>query len=275
MKKLLSLLVSLTIICSLSTASCASDIAPVMSDSRGTVLEPLKDKGFPEDFLARRTDLQLEVLYNRCKDKDILYGGSKICYMENEHRINLDPLGTIPSYDMVLEISPIYDIDNDRYGNNTYEACNVYVWYEWTSGHPAVKKTDAIAVNWDPSVWTYANEFQHVDYSNEWTEYFRQDRASNANQGGLGYYAYLNVYGSKLIGSTVFKLRPASSPMYPAGSIDPHKTSQISVNYVHDANPLLVQGVSLSNSTFGVSIDFGLFADEASDTFTTFYKFNP
>lgn len=45
--------------------------------------------------------------------------------------------------------------------------------------------------------------------------------------------------------------------------------------YVHDKNPIPVQGVSISVEGVGIGLDFGALADEASGTYNGYYKWEP
>ena len=131
-------------------------------------------------------------------------------------------------------------------------------------------------MNWDPNIWTFDGDFQHYDYSNKWTAYSGVTRPTERNQGGLGYYTYLDPNGTNLIGDTQFTLYPAQTPLYPAGSAEPHFRSEVNVNYVHDKNPLTpFTGVSLTVMDVGVGISYGTLADSASDTYNGYYKWRP
>lgn len=239
-----------------------------------TMFNALQQQGIPKDFLSRRTKEQIESLYQKCKGHNIAFGGSEITYLTEDGQV-VSPYGAIPEYDLILEISPLYDVGDDGDGNNTYDACWMFVYFNWTSGHPTVRKVDALAVNWDPDMWTFDGEFEHTDYSDRNTIYSSVTRPTERNQGGLGYYAYLDTNCSNLIGETQFTLYPATTPLYPAGSGEPHFRSEVNVNYVHDKNPLPVKGVSISVSGVGVGIDFGSSADEASATYNGYYKREP
>lgn len=201
-------------------------------------------------------------------------GGSEISYWKDGREV-IQTRGAIPEYDMALDVSTLYDVGDDGKGNNTYEECWVYVYYEWTSGHPAIRKVDGITVNWDPTVWSYKGEFKHTDYSDKWTAYSGVTSPARRVQGGLGYYAYLDSSGNNLVGDTRFTLIPAKTPLYPEGSSKPHFTSEINVNYGHDKNPLTwVTGVSFSVEGVGVGLTLGDLTDEASDTYTGYYSWS-
>lgn len=270
MKKYLSLLLSFAMLISICSVSALASNTPDYDAMRTS----LQQQGIPNNFLSRRTDKQIEDLYNQCNGHNIVFGGSEITYLKEDGSV-VSPSGAIPEYDMILEISPLYDVGDDGNGNNTYEACWMYVYYEWTSGHPKVRKVDAIAVNWDPDIWTFNGEFEHTDYSDKWTAYSGVTRPTERNQGGLGYYTYLDPSGSNLVGDTQFTLYPATTPLYPAGSAEPHFRSEVNVNYVHDKNPIPVQGVSISVEGIGIGLDFGALADEASGTYNGYYKWEP
>lgn len=258
-------------ICSLSISAFASNAS---SPDIETMRNALQQQGLPADFVERRSNLQIEELYYDCLSKDVVFGGSEISYW-NEGDEVITTRGAIPEYDMALEVSTLYDVGDDGNGNNTYEECWVYVYYEWAPGHPSVTKVDGITVNWDPDVWTYKGEFEHTDYSDKWTAYSGVTRPTQRAQGGLGYYAYLDPNGDNLVGDTRFTLIPAQTPLYPEGSSDPHFTSEINVNYGHDKNPLTwVTGVSFSYAGVGIGLSLGNLTDEASDTFTGYYTWN-
>lgn len=270
MKKILSLALAFMMFFSLSMPALASDTSVDIE----TMRYELQQKGIPSSFLERRSDIQIEKLYQDCLNHDIAFGGSEISYWKDGREV-IQTRGAIPEYDMALDVSTLYDVGDDGKGNNTYEECWVYVYYEWTSGHPAIRKVDGITVNWDPTVWSYKGEFKHTDYSDKWTAYSGVTSPARRVQGGLGYYAYLDSSGKNLVGDTRFTLIPAKTPLYPEGSSKPHFTSEINVNYGHDKNPLTwVTGVSFSVEGVGVGLTLGDLTDEASDTYTGYYSWS-
>lgn len=269
MKKFLSLLLALTMVFSLSTPALAISTPSLNTEEMRTILH---EKGFPYDFLNRRFDHQIEDLYNDCINENIVYGGSEISYLfENEE---YSPTrGTIPAGDMALEITTLYRYGRDNNGNETYTECWVFIYYEWTSGHPFIKKTDGITVNWDPNVWNYNGDFLHNDFADNMTTTSTVTRPSYLAQGGLGYSAYLLPVGSSLHGNTKFILVPAKYPLYPSSTGKPHFTSTINVNYGHDKNPLTwVTGVSFSYEGVGVGLTLGDLTDEAATSYIGYYK---
>lgn len=268
LKRMISMLLVLAVIFSFLVPVTASSGLLTIDAMR----EELLSKGIPEDFLNSRSDTQITELYQTCHEKNIEFGGSETSYWVNGETV-INTRAAIPTYDMKLEISTLYYVDTDVDGySSVYRECYVYVYYEWTSPHPLVRKYDAIAVNWDPSIWSYKGEFQHVDYSDKWTSYSSTTRPTECVQGGLGYYAYLSPLGSTLVGDTRFTLVPSKTPMYPSGSGQPGFTSTINVNYVHDKNPLPIQGVSFSVDGVGIGITFGGLADEAAASFSGRYS---
>ena len=270
MKKLISLALALAMVFALSIpAIAAHDSTP----STQIMVSLLREKGFSDDFLDRRTDIQLRELYERCKNNEVVFGGSEISYLKINSNGGVSPTGIIPDYDMILEISPLYDVGSDRYGNNTYEKCWVYVYYEWTPGRPTIAKKDAIAINWDSNIWSYSS-FTHTDYSDRKTPYYTYTSPAETNQGGIGYFAHLDPEGSHLIGDTTITLLPAKTPLYPASSGESHFTSAINANYVHDRN-LLPLGLSFSYKGMGISINYTSGTDSTSDSYVGYYKWKP
>ena len=179
---------------------------------------------------------------------------------------------------MTLDISTLWKIGQDSAGHNIREECYVFVYYEWLNGEPDVRKLDALHVDWDSSVFSYAGDFYHADYSNG-SDRFSGSPYSSVNypafsaQNELAYYAYLDSSGTNLIGETEFTLVPVQNPMYPSGSTGNFLTTSLNVRYIHDGYPLrLVQGFSIGYEGFGISITLTNFAYERSDSHLIYYK---
>lgn len=101
MKKLISLALALAMVFALSIpAIAAHDSTP----STQIMVSLLREKGFSDDFLDRRTDIQLRELYERCKNNEVVFGGSEISYLKINSNGGVSPTGIIPDYDMIFII---------------------------------------------------------------------------------------------------------------------------------------------------------------------------
>lgn len=146
----------------------------------------------------------------------------------------------------------------------TYIDCvSVMVTYEWTI-LPRYKKTDAIVVNWDSSVFTFlSGSFYQFDTKIIGVSYQHEEsvitqRPMEINQGGLGYEFSLKADSSPctgILGYARFILDLAQSPMYPAdGNISsPSRSTAVNAQYCHNWKTL---NTSIGFSKDGPSVSF-------------------
>lgn len=131
--------------------------------------------------------------------------------------------------------------------------------YEWVMGRPLVCFDDAIAANWDSSVFGFNGSFVAYDNKktilspNEWITTITRNYPSEAKLGGIVYYTTLSYPGIDTPiqhkGSTMFELIPTTSPIYYSGSGNNY--TQINVECAHN----IVGALSFSVQGVGISIN--------------------
>ena len=232
--------------------------------------EYLEEKGFPADFLERRTASQIEEIYTVCLEENLKFDSTKVTTLKEFMADNATmPIGSISEEDMSLEITPMVSVFSD----DEIDYVRVFVFYEWAKGKPWILKDDAISVNWDPDVLVYDDSFKLTCYSDD-NVYDEKSRPDKAAQGGIGVFTELYATAGVLSGTCTFKLTPKTTPMYLAKRTDTGRIAHtMNVEYVHDKN-IGVNGVSFVVKGVEVSISSQGSYDEASDTITSYYKKN-
>lgn len=280
-----------TSICLLSGIACSTEnFAHASSVSVEDMKAYLTSISIPKLFLELASDELVEQKYNEYKEEEEVTVNVSTSYMSENIPGGVTPLNPIPSDELEFSIfqftTTAYDADRVKRHISKIE---IYVTYEWKK-LPLFKKTDAIAVNWDSSVFTYrsgtfhAIETRILDVGTiiHKDEVKRESTTPGALvQGGLGYEMALNVPEiqddaislSGIRGSISFYLGPTQNPIYPAHEdTDSHRETTINAQYCHNRNPFVLS-VGLSKS--GPSISFGTsFAtDTTASSQTIFYKF--
>ena len=144
---------------------------------------------------------------------------------------------------------------------------HINVAYEWLTT-PLHFLDDAVAVNWDASLWYY----------DQGTSGFVADmrgggiggsayetiyNPAQAVQGGIGWYCDLNMAFSDLYGNASFKLYPRDSQLLNGTRY----ATTISANYAHST----YSEESFTIGTDGVSVSFSGARDEVATTETVTY----
>lgn len=147
----------------------------------------------------------------------------------------------------------------------TYINCvSIMVTYEWTI-LPSYRKKDAIIVNWDSSVLTFASgSFYQFDTRVIGPE--DESRSENTviefpteiNQGGLGYEFSLkaeSMFCTGILGYARFILEPAQSPMYPVDENieSSRRSTAVHAQYCHNWKAF---NASIGFSKSGPSVSF-------------------
>lgn len=276
LKRTFSLCMALVMVLSCLSISASAVGTDGVSEAVSTheMREALIAEEFPTAFLDILNDDELleyyELVIIQGADVQIIRGNTGELYEDA-----ISPQGTIPTADMALDIwlAVLY---GSTIGEKTAIASvDVYVTYEWASGHPMVMGTDAIAVNWDSNLFSFApntfvSEDIHKYVGEDWRTIKETTRPAELTQGGLGYYTQLTPLDELtdlFKGEARFGLIPKSR-VYVGGL----NNSSINVTYVHNKMPVIgsisfeiVDGVS-------VGISLPLLSDSASDSCTFWYQ---
>ena len=262
MKRILSAVLSLLLLVSLAHPVQAAVQADRPPDGEMNVF--LLERGFPADYLEGLTPQQVEDLY-------YLAYKNHAYYLSTTEQPVIQPYGNIPSDQLYFGITCLCSYK--KTGGVTYiDEVFVYISYNWDT-LTAIRKIDAIAVNWDSNILVYNGKFTAKDLAfslqkNAWITYKTWDRPATIAQGGLGIYTYIDYAettlgtsfpATGLQGSVTFSLKPKSDYTMEVGQRD--RTS-VGCEYVHDKNPL-VSSVSFTYQGVGVYVDVGLMQDKA------------
>lgn len=270
----------------LSMTMCISGYAEGITSEVTTIdkVEYLLSLGIPGDLISKSPETEIDDMYASFFEKSVEYLGTETTTMSLE-----DDLGSIEVYDNIqsadMSFSTSYfSVKNDKYAtkNDPIDYLEIRVSYEWSKGHPFVRWTDGITVNWDSNVFTYKSgsftasdikwlmgaEVKRVDYT----------RPAELTQGGIGFYTDLNTLfagsvqtGFSCGGRASIKLLPKHSPMY-IGNIGVFsKNTTINANYLHNKNPL---GLSVGFNIEGVQViaAVGGISDGAANSVSVSYK---
>lgn len=117
----------------------------------------LINQGIPQSYLDSLIEEEIQNLYSDLCDKKICYQGTQIIkgLSESHSPDQIQPLGTIGSDYLTLSLTYISNIEYDSsVKKNRIIETYVYLNYHWTK-LPAISRQDPIAINWDPSVWSF------------------------------------------------------------------------------------------------------------------------
>lgn len=218
----------------------------------------LLEQGFSESFLNKQTDEYLQKMVDFIGDNEI---GDIETTVTRLYDSDIATFGSINSSSLSLEIvsSAIC-----KSGSNKIESILVSVEWEWAANKPAYRGKDAIAINWNSSVFAYANGFygQDVYKSNagdDWTIFKEYDTLAKSNQGGIGHWTDLKAVKKYVGGGMLFVLTPTST-MYKGSNY----TTTINVEYAH--SPVALSGLSISAAGVGIGLSWNLTCDTLAAT---------
>lgn len=247
----------------------AAAAAPTVEDK----IAYLISQGIPEDFLKDKDASAISNIYDMLYGENVQFLGTETAKLsETLPSLGVSPLDTIPESDMLLKISQFQTVSFDNNNRQVIKSVMVYIEYEWSNVKPLICKKDGITVNWESGLFAFKQDsFRSTDYKkflykynkygsyqlSDWIESDSQINPADLNQGGLGYFAYLNL-GNPPMGQDI-TLRGAKGwasmsllPRYKIYAED-GKWTVINVNYVHNKNPFKTIGFSWSG--VGVTVD--------------------
>lgn len=236
--------------------------------------ELLLEIGFSREEINALNEKEKEYICSFAQENDVGYAGMSTITLSETNEDGNQTYGLIDSTVMNLNIINLtVRGGTDAEGKIIVKRVNVIISYEWFNSHPAVKKEDAISVNWDNRVFSYYS-FENTDYycmykdedgDPVWTSRGSVNTPYTLSQGGLGYYTTLRnpfiggVDLQGLNGIASVMLEPAF-PMYEGTGY----SSAVNVVYVHDKNPLEVVDLSFEVDGVTISIQEGLLSDSVA-----------
>lgn len=246
-----------------------------VSEMRNYLLE----EAIPEEYLSTQSDEEINTIYDDMKSGNTSYHVTTETTYLYETAEGLRPTANISEAHMTLKISA-----GDYYDSTTGKVnrTDVHVEYTWLGARPNLRGTDAISVNWDPSVYTYTGSFVSKEYANLTKQndlYYQSTRPSELVQGGLGYFVHLTQTYDKASGTQAtgvhgtgyFTLTP-KNPLYRATSSNASTVTGIQVNYVHSEDITGLFPLSFSVSGVGVAISTSGNCSKAAKETTMYYK---
>ena len=217
----------------------------------------LVEQGFSESFLNNQTASYLQKMVNIIGDKEIVNIKTTVVGSTESGIATVADIGS----SLKLEIVAAEMCEKN---SNKISSVLTGVSWEWSKNKPVYRGKDAVTVNWDPAVFTYADGFYGQDLyktnaSDSWTVFKEYNDLAAANQGGIGTWTDLKAFKNYVGGSMLFVLAPAS----PITKGTSHSTG-VHVQYVHSAAPF--NGLSISAFNFGVGITWNSSCNTKSAT---------
>lgn len=215
-------------------------------------------QGFSDSFLKNQTDDYLQRMVDIVGENEV---GNIETTVTELHDGDIATMGTINSSSLTLEIVAA---EICKKGSTKIETVLVSASWEWAANKPVYRGKDAITINWNHNVFTYADGFygQDVYKSNagdDWTIFKEYDTLAQSNQGGIGHWTDLKAFKKYVGGGMLFILNPTS----PINKGSKYATS-INAQYAHAAVPL--NGLSISIVGYGVGLNWNYSCDTLSAT---------
>lgn len=261
MKKIISAILSLTMLFSLS--------CPVLAAESTTIdyqISYLLNNGFPLEILNTLDSKKITSFYEELINGNIIFGSPSISYLYENANPNVLPYSEIPEADMafrvwsVIHISPSSDVAK-------IDTIEVYIQYEWAENKPKIRKEDGISVNWDSNLF-YAKNFhaESISYTKGLGETVLLELntpSSELEQGGLGYFAAVDGVGD-ISGTASFHLVPRST-IYMGSDY----YTVVNAKYVH-SKEMFGSTISFTKGPVGIAIN----CKGANDSTTGYTEFN-
>lgn len=258
MKKICSLVLSVCMITSLIFPSAA------LSPTTDTEITFLQNYGIPNKLLQSVSDEVIHDLYVHAQSDALRYGGTTTTFLHTSEE-DKTVYGTIPSADMSLTISPVIVL---KYNSTAIDYILFMIDYDWADGHPTMRKTDGVTVNWNSNLfYMQPDSFESIDYCNldgKFTYEASLDDPSLLEQGGLGYSVNLrNAVGTiySYNGTATFCLGTQKTLYYDENG--GNYSTSINITYAHDRTPI-VGSINFSKNGGGVSMSLPSLSDSVS-----------
>lgn len=258
MKKLFSLVLSVCMIMSLILPSAA------LGPTTNTEITFLQNYGIPDKLLQSVSNEVIHEWYGYAQSDSLRYGGTTTTFLQSSEK-DATVYDTIPTADMSLTISSVITL---KYNSTAIDYIYFIIDYDWADGHPAIRKTDGITVNWNSSLfYMKPYSFKSIDYctlDGRFTYDTSLDNPNLLEQGGLGYSVNLrNAIGTiySYNGTATFCLGTQKT-LYYNENRNNYSTS-INVTYAHDKTPI-AGSIGFNKNGAGVSMSLPSLSDSVS-----------
>lgn len=213
-------------------------------------------QGFSDNFLKNQTDDYLQKMVDAIGNNEVRNVETTVTKLYD------GDVTTMANIDKSLLTLKIEAAMMCRTGSNKVESVLVGVSWEWAANKPTYRGKDAITVNWNSDVFTYADGFYGQDLyksnaGDEWTVFKDTDAPAEANQGGIGYWTDLKAFKKYVGGAMLFLLVPASP-------INTGSTYYTGINAEYAHSPVPLTGLSFSVADVGVGLSWNLSCDTLS-----------
>lgn len=280
MKKILSLALSALVI--FSTIAVYAKDAVAEEVDLPEMTEYLVENGIPEEFLADKEPDYITALYEKLYGQRFIFEESESVHGLGNYGDGVFVYGTIPEDELTLTVTKITNVVYDSSAHlDQIKEVYLTVSYEWETGHPYIRREDAITVNWDTSVFCLKS-FESQDYkyllsSGAWEKTAEYFLPATAVQGGLGYYTNL-AYTETIMGQTVNALKckgEALITLLPTSKTyhAEEEATLISCIYTHNTSlfPLSLSFTTPGGFSVGVDVPVGG-ADSLAYSLIYWYK---
>lgn len=233
----------------------------------------LLEKGIPQEYLNVLDEGELSELYEKYQNENVFFGGFEKETLTFDESTGSMQRGTISNADMTMYIMKTVNVSSTT--TKKISSVDVDFTWEWDTGAPAIRGTDAIAANWDGDVFSYKPasmrcEAKYREVSPPIgemaypTTYQTVTSLSAANQGGIGWDINLKKDTNTMMGKGEFTLLPRETMYWNQTEGE----TNVSINVIYGHNIIPVGSISLT-ITPGVSVTITPSATVDSKAVTT------
>lgn len=252
-KKIISLVLCI-IVCTIFSVPSFALTEEEKNDNYNILLE----KGLSENFLSNVTDEYLQRMTEIIGDNEL---GCVETSVGNLSDYGLSTFGTISNNSLTVQLEVV---EICKKNSNEIDSVLVGASWEWAKNKPFYTGKDAISLNWNSSVVTYAGGFYAQDLykdnaANDWEIFNEYTNPAEAEQGGIGHWTDLKSFKSYVGGSMLFVLKPVSTIFNGTDNL-----VTINAVYAHSKSP--ISGLSIEIVGVGIGITANSLCDTTSVT---------
>lgn len=246
-KKLISSVVCVAILFSIATISVHAETIPYSY---------LVKVGFPATYLDSLSEDMILRIYETVADKDVYAIETKTMYLP-ETNCSISTYGSISEYSLHLDI---LSAEICQKGTTTITSVMVAASWDWGYSKPFVRKTDALTINWDSSIFSFSeNSFllqeKFKNYNSDgsqtdWKVLQEYSRPEEHSQGGVGFTTQLSKFNDFVGGNVLFLVEPKIR-MRVKSTNEQGSSTNFNINYIHDRS---ITGLSYSFPIAGGNI---------------------
>ncbi len=262
-----------------SIALCFVFLFSIASISVHAELSPysyLLQIGFPSAYLDSLSSDMVLHIYETVVDKDVYSVNSKTIYLDESN-------GIASTYGSISEKSLHLDILTAEIclkGTTTINGVLVAASWDWGYSKPFMRKTDALTVNWDNSIFAFAENtfllqekfknYKSDGTTTDWQVLQEYTRPTQHSQGGVGFTSKFSQFNDFVGGSVIFVVDPKLR-MRVKSANEWGPSTNFNINYIHDRSIRgLTYNFPISNGNVSIQPS-GNSYDEAADSNSFYY----